>query len=185
MIQRTCSPRFLMATGRPFCARLCWQQTITHITSGNSCSFDGYWGPGSSSALPTPAQIFSKSQRHGVHRLSLPFYDGYLLTSADETCSVQMYGANLLAQEKPIQKAITGKTILLTGAGGFIGSALAAAIVPLKPGHLILLDHSERNLNEIDLKLAATTARDLYTSVLGDICDIKLLSEVLQRYRPR
>jgi len=89
-----------------------------------------------------------------------------------------------LTRENPVEKAIAGKTILLTGAGGFIGSALAEAIVRLKPGHLILLDHSERNLNEIDLKLAANTARDLYTSVLGDICDMKLLSEVFQSYRP-
>jgi FlaA1/EpsC-like NDP-sugar epimerase len=89
-----------------------------------------------------------------------------------------------LAQENRTEKVIAGKTILLTGAGGFIGSALAEAIVRLKPRHLILLDHSERNLNEIDLKLAATSSRDLYTSVLGDICDTKLLSEVLQRYGP-
>jgi FlaA1/EpsC-like NDP-sugar epimerase len=89
-----------------------------------------------------------------------------------------------LAPENAVEKAIAGKTILLTGAGGSIGSALAEAMVRLKPGHLILLDHSERNLNEIDSKLAAITARDLYTSVLGDICDTKLLSEVLQRYRP-
>jgi FlaA1/EpsC-like NDP-sugar epimerase len=91
---------------------------------------------------------------------------------------------DLLGQENLVEKAILGKAILLTGAGGFIGSALAEAIMRLKPGHLILLDHSERNLNEIDLKLAATTARDLHTSVLGDVCDSKLLSEVLQRYRP-
>jgi FlaA1/EpsC-like NDP-sugar epimerase len=80
-----------------------------------------------------------------------------------------------LAQENPVEKAITGKTILLTGAGGLISSVLADAIVRLQPGHLILLEHSERNLNEIDLKLPATTTRDLYTSVLGDICDTKLL----------
>ena len=90
---------------------------------------------------------------------------------------------DLLAQQNPVEKTIAGKSILLTGAGGSIGSALAEAIVRLKPSHLILLDHSERNLNEIDLKLAAITARDLYTSVLGDICDTKLLSEVLQHYR--
>ena len=106
-----------------------------------------------------------------------------LLARTHETCNSAVW-SDLLAQENPVEKAITGETILLTGAGGFIGSALAEAIVRLKPGHLILLEHSERNLNEIDLKLAATSARDLYTSVLGDICDTKLLSEVLQRYRP-
>jgi FlaA1/EpsC-like NDP-sugar epimerase len=89
-----------------------------------------------------------------------------------------------LALENQAHRVISGKTILLTGAGGFIGSALAEFIVQLKPGHLILLDHSERNLNEIDMKLAANTPRDLYTSVLGDICDPKLISEILQRHRP-
>jgi len=83
--------------------------------------------------------------------------------------------SDLLAEENPVEKAITGKTILLTGVGGFIGSALAEAIVQLKSGHLILLDHSGRNLGEIDLNLPVTTARDLYTSVLGDVCDTKLL----------
>ena len=89
-----------------------------------------------------------------------------------------------MALENQADRVISGQTILLTGAGGFIGSALAQSIVRLKPGHLILLDHSERNLNEIDLKLAGSAARDLYTSVLGDICDTKLVSEVLERYRP-
>ncbi|HEX4538487.1 MAG TPA: polysaccharide biosynthesis protein [Candidatus Acidoferrum sp.] len=89
-----------------------------------------------------------------------------------------------MALENQAHRVIAGKTILLTGAGGFIGSALAESMVQLKPGHLILLDHSERNLNEIDLKLAARSAGDLYTSVLGDIRDAKLVSEVLERYRP-
>jgi FlaA1/EpsC-like NDP-sugar epimerase len=89
-----------------------------------------------------------------------------------------------LAWENPIEKGVGGKTILLTGAGGFIGSALAEAIMRQKPRHLILLEHSERNLHEIDLKLAASSPRDLYTSVLGDVCDTKLLSEILQRYGP-
>jgi FlaA1/EpsC-like NDP-sugar epimerase len=83
-----------------------------------------------------------------------------------------------------LAEAILGKKILLTGAGGFIGSALTEAMVRLNPRHLILLDHSEANLHEIDLKLAETVGRDLYTSVLGDICDKKLVSEILQRQSP-
>jgi FlaA1/EpsC-like NDP-sugar epimerase len=85
-------------------------------------------------------------------------------------------------QEDPAEKAILGETILRTGAGGFIGSALAEAIRGRKPGHLMVLDHSERSLNEIDARLAANTPRDLYTSVLGDTCEAKLLSEVFQSY---
>jgi FlaA1/EpsC-like NDP-sugar epimerase len=80
---------------------------------------------------------------------------------------------------------ISGKTILLTGAGGSIGSALAKAIIPLEPRRLILLDSSERNLNEIDLDLATRVDRRLYACVLGDICDASLLSEIFRRYRPQ
>src|SRR5271168_3686526 len=79
---------------------------------------------------------------------------------------------------------IAGRSILLTGAGGSLGSALAKALIQLRPRQLILLDNSERNLHEIDLELAATNSRNLYKSVLGDICDVKLLSEIIQRYRP-
>ena len=61
---------------------------------------------------------------------------------------------------------------------------MAEAIVRMKPSHLILLDHSEQNLHEIDLKLAAITSRHLYASVLGDICDTKLLVEILERHCP-
>jgi FlaA1/EpsC-like NDP-sugar epimerase len=72
----------------------------------------------------------------------------------------------------------------VTGAGGSIGSALAKAVIRLEPRLLILLDNSEQNLHEIDLELATTIDRNYYKSVLGDICDSKLLAEIFQRYRP-
>jgi FlaA1/EpsC-like NDP-sugar epimerase len=89
-----------------------------------------------------------------------------------------------LPTDNASSRIISGKTILLTGAGGSIGSALAKAIIPLEPRRLILLDSSERNLNEIDLDLATRVDRRLYASVLGDICDASLLSEIFRRYRP-
>jgi FlaA1/EpsC-like NDP-sugar epimerase len=90
----------------------------------------------------------------------------------------------LLHKNAMEEQVVSGRRILLTGAGGSIGSALAKAVIALEPGLLILLDHSERNLHEIDLELATAVDRNSYKSVLGDICDAKLLSEIFHRYRP-
>ena len=80
---------------------------------------------------------------------------------------------------------VSGRSILLTGAGGSLGSALAKAIIRLDPRQLVLLDHSERNLHEIEVELAAVFPGSRFTSVLGDICDAGLLSEIVDRYRPK
>jgi FlaA1/EpsC-like NDP-sugar epimerase len=83
-----------------------------------------------------------------------------------------------------MQGVVTGRSILITGAGGSLGSALAKAIVQLDPRSLILLDHSERNLHEIDSELKGNPLRVSHVPVLGDICDGSLLSEIFERYRP-
>ena len=80
--------------------------------------------------------------------------------------------------------AVTGRSVLLTGAGGSLGSALAKAIIQLEPRQLILLDHSERNLHEIDSELRTFRPGVPFTSILGDICDGGLLSEIFDRYCP-
>jgi FlaA1/EpsC-like NDP-sugar epimerase len=83
-----------------------------------------------------------------------------------------------------MNNAISGRAILLTGAGGSIGSALAKTIVGFDPGLLILLDHSERNLHQINFDLLALRGCALHIPVLGDICDRALLEEILERYQP-
>ena len=75
------------------------------------------------------------------------------------------------------------KTILLTGAGGCIGAALAETISTLRPRLLILLDHSEHNLHRIQMALADSPASII--PVLGDILDDSLLSELFERHRPQ
>lgn len=79
---------------------------------------------------------------------------------------------------------VSGRSVLITGAGGSLGSALAKSIVQLEPRHLILLDLSERNLHEIHSELKANPPRGSYVPILGDICDAHLLSEIFERYRP-
>jgi FlaA1/EpsC-like NDP-sugar epimerase len=81
------------------------------------------------------------------------------------------------------------KSILITGAGGFIGSALALAIAESQVSALVLLDHSERNLYEVDLALrsrsnAKNKSVTRHAAILGDISDGGLLDEVLDKFRP-
>jgi len=78
----------------------------------------------------------------------------------------------------------TGKTILVTGAGGCIGSALVQALASSNPRFLILLDHSEQNLHEINLQLAAA-GKSSYAAILGDILDAALMAEIFDRYHPQ
>lgn len=77
----------------------------------------------------------------------------------------------------------SGRTILITGAGGSIGSALSKAVLRLAPRHLVLLDHSERNLHEIDVDLSLT-GRSPCTAVLGDVCDSRLMTALFSEYQP-
>ena len=78
----------------------------------------------------------------------------------------------------------TGRCVLLTGAGGSIGSALAQAILRRKPRSLILLDHSEGNLHKINLALSALPGGHVLSPIVGDICDGPLLTQIFDEQKP-
>ncbi len=79
--------------------------------------------------------------------------------------------------------SIEGRRVLVTGAGGSIGSELVRQIAALDPGHLILLDNSEFNLYSIDQTLqgAGDAARTL---ALCDIRDGEAVQRWFSRTRP-
>jgi FlaA1/EpsC-like NDP-sugar epimerase len=77
----------------------------------------------------------------------------------------------------------THETILVTGAGGSIGSALTEALAKTHSRFLILLDHSEQNLHDVHMRLLAAGRAD-HAAVLGDVLDRPLLAEIFERYRP-
>ncbi len=78
-----------------------------------------------------------------------------------------------------ILKNISGKTILVTGAGGSIGSELCMQISRLKPKLLILLEQNEYNLFKISSKLKDNTIMSL-----TDIRDHKKMEEIIKKYKP-
>jgi FlaA1/EpsC-like NDP-sugar epimerase len=78
----------------------------------------------------------------------------------------------------------TERCVLLTGAGGSIGSALAKAILGCGPRSLILLDHSEHNLHQIDFDLRALPGGHVCSPILGDLGDAALLAEIFEERAP-
>ena len=77
-----------------------------------------------------------------------------------------------------------GGNVLITGAGGCIGSALAERIAKSGAQNVILLDHAEHELHEIELALSAFEGCAPHVAVLGDICDAALLAEVFKEHQP-
>lgn len=85
--------------------------------------------------------------------------------------------------------ALRREPILITGAGGSIGSALALQLAALKPHTLLLLDASESNLysleRELDRECAAAGVAPLITSILGSAADRAWLEEIFATHAPR
>lgn len=78
----------------------------------------------------------------------------------------------------------SGKTVLVTGAGGCIGSAIAKRLAELGPHLLVLLDRSEHSLYQIQRELDGIPNCAPYTATLGDVCDESLLAELFEINRP-
>ena len=83
-----------------------------------------------------------------------------------------------------IQGIIRGRTILITGAGGTIGSELCRQILRFKPGLLVFMDSSEENLYRIEMNVLHEHGFDKYVTVLGKVQDRELLESLFQQYRP-
>jgi FlaA1/EpsC-like NDP-sugar epimerase len=76
------------------------------------------------------------------------------------------------------------KRVLVTGAGGSIGSELVRQIARVRPRLLVLLDHAEDNLFEIDREMTSNWHFTRIESVLADCKEGDRMLEVMQRFKP-
>ena len=84
-----------------------------------------------------------------------------------------------------ISDYITDKVVLVTGAGGSIGSELARQVHKLGPSKLVLLDRDESALHAVQLSLYGVGLLDTDDMVLCDIRDAEALQKVFDTHRPQ
>lgn len=83
-----------------------------------------------------------------------------------------------------IQSYLSGKTVLISGAAGSIGTELYRQIIRFNPSKVILFDHEENALNDIFTEERENYAPASVIPVVGDIRDKERLKFVFARFKP-
>ncbi|MFD1707471.1 polysaccharide biosynthesis protein [Siminovitchia sediminis] len=84
-----------------------------------------------------------------------------------------------------ISDSVTGKTVLVTGAGGSIGSEICRQICTFTPKEIILLGHGEYSIYNTDMELRQQYGEHInIIPVIADIQDREKMLEVMEQYKP-
>lgn len=86
---------------------------------------------------------------------------------------------------KSIEEFLAGKAVLITGAGGSIGSELVRQLLHCRTEKLILVERSEFALFNIENEIKASCPQCRIVSVLADIGDRNRMEKVFRRYQPQ
>jgi FlaA1/EpsC-like NDP-sugar epimerase len=110
---------------------------------------------------------------------------GVSITRFRDVAIEDLLGREVVEMEMDeIARHLAGRPVLVTGAGGSIGSELARQIAQFSPSCLVLLDKSEGALFTIDEEIRELTSSVPVEAVLADICDERRVDELLARVRP-
>lgn len=86
--------------------------------------------------------------------------------------------------EDSISEIILDKAILVTGAGGSIGSELCFQIAKFSPQKIILFEQTELFLYEIDMKIKSLFPHISVKTMIGDVRDIETVESVISIHKP-
>ncbi|UNX55382.1 polysaccharide biosynthesis protein [Georgenia sp. TF02-10] len=145
----------------------------------------------SSASAEMVREVSDLVERAGMKFLLLPPLGDMLggrvrLSDVRELDIADILGRHQISTDiESIAGYITGRRVLITGAGGSIGSELARQVHRLGPEALVLLDRDETALHGVQLSLYGKALLDTPDMVLADIRDKEALRTVFDRHRPQ
>ncbi len=126
----------------------------------------------------------------GLNVLTVPSFDD-LLSGRVSISSLRAVELDDLLGRDPVQLdeaglhgLLAGKTVMVTGAGGSIGSELCRQLGRFRPSRLLLLEQSEFALYTIEQELRQSRPNQACECLIGDVCDERRLDEVMSAHRP-
>jgi FlaA1/EpsC-like NDP-sugar epimerase len=136
-------------------------------------------------------RIVGVCERAGVPFRTLPRMQDVMGGRAGATELREVAIEDLLGREQAsldwqqLSDGLTGKTILVSGGGGSIGSELCRQIAALGPACLVLLERNEFNLYRIELELRRDFPNLCLQARLGDVTDPAATAKLFSAYRPQ
>ena len=133
--------------------------------------------------------ILESSQRAGITARALPGMFELIEGGVSVSRLRQIEIADLLRRRPIVLEPEAGlylqnQVVLITGAGGSIGSELCRQVARAQARELILLGHGENSIFEIDQRLRRLPNRPKLVPVIADVRDETRLREVFARHRP-
>ncbi|MDW8002949.1 MAG: nucleoside-diphosphate sugar epimerase/dehydratase [Deltaproteobacteria bacterium] len=92
---------------------------------------------------------------------------------------------NIRLNREKIQSYLSRKRVLVTGAGGSIGSELSRQIMKIEPERLVMLERSENELFSLSMEFSERYKNGPYVPVLGDILDREYIRNLMLKYKPQ
>jgi FlaA1/EpsC-like NDP-sugar epimerase len=137
------------------------------------------------------ARVVTACRERGVPVRTMPTVfellrtGGRLLRQVREVKVEDVLGREPVRMEvERVGRYLTGRVVMVTGAGGSIGAELCRQIARVGPSRLVLLDHAEDNLFEIHRELVADRHALNTVAVLADCKEGERMREVFREHRP-
>lgn len=136
-------------------------------------------------------EIFQECSKTSAKTQIMPLIEDVMLGKVTVNSFRDVQVEDLLGRE-PVQldtasisEKLTGKTILVTGAGGSIGSEICRQVSKFNPKKLVLVGHGENSIYLIDMELRNKYGTQFeIIPVIGDVQDRNRMFEVIEKHAP-